>query len=70
LSPQALRKSDHRRPYLPAAGGERARPRPHQAARAADKAFAERSHWLVWLRLDPCWKTLRSAPALQRLSTE
>jgi DNA-binding winged helix-turn-helix (wHTH) protein/lipoprotein NlpI len=25
-----------------------------------DRAFAERSHWLVWLRLDPRWKTLRS----------
>jgi DNA-binding winged helix-turn-helix (wHTH) protein/thioredoxin-like negative regulator of GroEL len=24
-----------------------------------DRAFAERSHWLVWLRLDPRWKTLR-----------
>ncbi len=25
-----------------------------------DKAFAQRSHWLVWLRLDPRWKILRS----------
>jgi hypothetical protein len=25
-----------------------------------DRAFAERSHWLVWLRLDPRWKGLRS----------
>ena len=24
-----------------------------------DKAFEERSNWLVWLRLDPRWKTLR-----------
>ena len=24
-----------------------------------DKAFEERSHWLVWLRLDPRWKNLR-----------
>ncbi len=24
-----------------------------------DKAFDERSHWLVWVRLDPRWKTLR-----------
>ncbi|WP_445818657.1 TPR end-of-group domain-containing protein [Bradyrhizobium sp. WU425] len=24
-----------------------------------DKAFAERSNWLIWLRLDPRWKTLR-----------
>lgn len=30
-----------------------------QAFRWLDKAFAERSHWLVWLRLDPRWKTLR-----------
>jgi tetratricopeptide (TPR) repeat protein len=27
-----------------------------------DQAFAERSHWLVWLRLDPRWKTLRFDP--------
>lgn len=25
-----------------------------------DRAFAERSHWLVWLRLDPRWNILRS----------
>jgi tetratricopeptide (TPR) repeat protein len=24
-----------------------------------DQGFAERSHWLVWLRLDPRWKSLR-----------
>ena len=24
-----------------------------------DRAFEERSHWLVWLRLDPRWKSLR-----------
>lgn len=30
-----------------------------QAFAWLDKAFAERSHWLVWLRLDPRWKTLR-----------
>ena len=30
-----------------------------QALAWLDKAFAERSHWLVWLRLDPRWKTLR-----------
>jgi tetratricopeptide (TPR) repeat protein len=24
-----------------------------------DRAFEERSHWLVWLRLDPRWKNLR-----------
>ena len=31
----------------------------NQALAWLDKAFAERSHWLVWLRLDPRWKTLR-----------
>jgi hypothetical protein len=25
-----------------------------------EKAFEERSHWLVWLRLDPRWEPLRS----------
>lgn len=37
----------------------------HQKAEAFDwleKAFAERSHWLVWLRLDPRWKNLRDDP--------
>jgi DNA-binding winged helix-turn-helix (wHTH) protein/TolB-like protein/tetratricopeptide (TPR) repeat protein len=27
-----------------------------------EKAFDERSHWLVWLRLDPRWENLRSDP--------
>ncbi|MCK1453551.1 tetratricopeptide repeat protein [Bradyrhizobium sp. 35] len=27
-----------------------------------DTAFAERSNWLIWLRLDPRWKTLRLDP--------
>jgi tetratricopeptide (TPR) repeat protein len=26
---------------------------------ALNKAYAEKSHWLVWLRLDPRWNTLR-----------
>jgi tetratricopeptide (TPR) repeat protein len=26
------------------------------------KAFDERSHWLVWLRLDPRWKNIRDDP--------
>lgn len=30
-----------------------------QAFRWLDRAFDERSHWLVWLRLDPRWKNLR-----------
>jgi DNA-binding winged helix-turn-helix (wHTH) protein/TolB-like protein/Flp pilus assembly protein TadD len=36
-----------------------------------DKAFAERSHWLVWLRRDPRWNRLRDdrrfAPLVERL---
>ena len=28
-----------------------------------EKAFEERSHWLVWLRLDPRWKQLAKRPA-------
>jgi tetratricopeptide (TPR) repeat protein len=27
-----------------------------------EAAFAERSHWLVWLRLDPRWRGLRTHP--------
>jgi DNA-binding winged helix-turn-helix (wHTH) protein len=27
-----------------------------------EKAFDERSHWLVWLRLDPRWKNIRDDP--------
>ncbi len=33
-----------------------------QAFAWLEKAFAERSHWLMWLRFDPRWKTLRSDP--------
>lgn len=32
-----------------------------------DKAVEERSHWLVWLRLDPRWDRLRSDPRFERL---
>ena len=32
-----------------------------------NKAFDERSHWLVWLRLDPRWKGLRSDPRFAEL---
>jgi DNA-binding winged helix-turn-helix (wHTH) protein/TolB-like protein len=38
-----------------------------QAFSWLEKAFAERSHWLVWLRLDPRWKTLRSDPRFAAL---
>jgi DNA-binding winged helix-turn-helix (wHTH) protein/Tfp pilus assembly protein PilF len=32
-----------------------------------NKAFDERSHWLVWLRLDPRWNTLRPDPRFAEL---
>lgn len=38
-----------------------------QAFAWIEKAFAERSHWLVWMRLDPRWKTLRSDPRFAEL---
>ena len=38
-----------------------------QAFRWLDRAFDERSHWLVWLRLDPRWKKLRSDPRFAAL---
>jgi len=31
-----------------------------QAFRRLDQAFEERAHWLVWIRLDPRWDSLRS----------
>jgi DNA-binding winged helix-turn-helix (wHTH) protein/TolB-like protein/thioredoxin-like negative regulator of GroEL len=38
-----------------------------QAFAWLEKAFAERSHWLMWLRLDPRWKSLRGDPRFARL---
>jgi len=32
-----------------------------------DKGFAERSHWLMWLRPDPRWKNLRGDPRFAEL---
>jgi len=32
-----------------------------------DKAVAERSHWLVWLRLDPRWDAIRGDPRFGQL---
>jgi DNA-binding winged helix-turn-helix (wHTH) protein/Tfp pilus assembly protein PilF len=32
-----------------------------------NKAFEERSHWLVWLRLDPRWNILRADPRFSDL---
>lgn len=37
------------------------------ALASLETAFAERSHWLVWLRLDPRWRDLRSEPRFARL---
>jgi tetratricopeptide (TPR) repeat protein len=34
-----------------------------------EKAFAERSHWLVWLRLDPRWDPIRGDPRFEELLT-
>ena len=38
-----------------------------QALNALERAFQERSHWLVWLRLDPRFSTIRSQPRYQDL---
>jgi hypothetical protein len=32
-----------------------------------NRAFDERSHWLVWLRLDPRWDRLRPDPRFANL---
>jgi DNA-binding winged helix-turn-helix (wHTH) protein/TolB-like protein/lipoprotein NlpI len=32
-----------------------------------EKAFAERSHWLVWLRLDPRWDPIRGDPRFEEM---
>ena len=32
-----------------------------------DKAYDERTHWLVWLKLDPRWDTLRADPRFAEL---
>ena len=37
------------------------------AFQCLNKAFDERSHWLVWLRLDPRWNGLRSDPRFSEL---
>ena len=34
-----------------------------------EAAFAERSHWLMWLRLDPRWRDMRSDARFARLIT-
>jgi hypothetical protein len=42
-------------------------PQLHEAFSWLDRAFEERSHWLVWLRLDPRWKNLRDDPRFATL---
>jgi DNA-binding winged helix-turn-helix (wHTH) protein/Tfp pilus assembly protein PilF len=37
------------------------------ALASLNRAFDERSHWLVWLRLDPRWNKLRSDPRFAEL---
>lgn len=41
--------------------------RKDEAFRWLEKAFEERSHWLVWLRLDPRWTPLRDDPRFPAL---
>ena len=38
-----------------------------QAFAWLNKGYAERTHWLVWLKLDPRWDSLRSDPRFQDL---
>jgi TolB-like protein/DNA-binding winged helix-turn-helix (wHTH) protein len=38
-----------------------------EAFRWLDKAYDERSHWLVWLSLDPRWNDLRGDPRFDQL---
>jgi TolB-like protein/DNA-binding winged helix-turn-helix (wHTH) protein/Flp pilus assembly protein TadD len=41
--------------------------RPDEALNALERAFEERSHWLVWLKLDPRFSTIRNDPRFQNL---
>jgi hypothetical protein len=38
-----------------------------EAFRWLDKAYDERSHWLVWLSLDPRWNDLHADPRFDQL---
>jgi tetratricopeptide (TPR) repeat protein len=38
-----------------------------EALNALERAFEERSHWLVWLKLDPRFSTIRNHPRFQSL---
>ena len=39
----------------------------NQAFSWLNKAIADRSHWLVWLKIDPRWDAIRSDPRLDEL---
>jgi hypothetical protein len=38
-----------------------------EAFKWLERAFDERSHWLVWLRLDPRWENLRGDPRFRAM---
>jgi len=38
-----------------------------EALHRLEQAYSERSHWLVWLKLDPRWNSLRSEPKFKDL---
>jgi hypothetical protein len=40
-----------------------------QALAWLEKAYNERSHWMVWLALDPRWSEIRGDARFQRLLT-
>jgi tetratricopeptide (TPR) repeat protein len=39
----------------------------NQALNWLDKALDDRSHWLVWIRLDPRWDPIRDEPRFKRI---
>jgi TolB-like protein/DNA-binding winged helix-turn-helix (wHTH) protein/Tfp pilus assembly protein PilF len=39
----------------------------NQALNWLDKALDDRSHWLVWMRLDPRWDPIRDEPRFKRI---
>jgi tetratricopeptide (TPR) repeat protein len=39
-----------------------------QAFSKLEQAFGERSHWMVWLNLDPRWDSLRADPRFDELT--
>jgi hypothetical protein len=38
-----------------------------EAFKALNEAYDDRSHWLVWLKLDPRWDGLRADPRFAQL---